>query len=69
MLGLFLGDENSTHQTGQVTYHFHLPVSFDTRIGEWASTCVNNITAQPMVRFETANNIMAQLTRDISIVN
>ena len=28
MLGLFPGDENSTHQTGQVNSDFHWPVSF-----------------------------------------
>ena len=37
MFGLPPEDENSTHQTGQVTYDFHSPGSFDTRIGEWVS--------------------------------
>ena len=32
MFGLFPEDENSTRQTGQVTYDFHSPSSFDTRI-------------------------------------
>ena len=35
--GLFPEDENSTRQTRRVTYDFHSPGSFDTRIGEWAS--------------------------------
>ena len=37
MFCLFPEDENSTRQTGRVTYDFHSPSSFDTRIGEWAS--------------------------------
>ena len=38
MFVLFPVDENFPHQTGQVTNNFHLPGSFDTHIGEWAST-------------------------------
>ena len=30
MLALSPGDENSTRQSGRVTYDFHSPVSFDT---------------------------------------
>ena len=37
IFGLFPEDENSTRQTWRVTYDFHLRVSFDSRIGEWAS--------------------------------
>ena len=37
MFGLFPEDENSTRQTGRVTYDFQSPGSFYTRIGEWAS--------------------------------
>ena len=35
--GLFTEDENSTCQTGRLTFDFHSPVSFALRIGEWAS--------------------------------
>ena len=38
MFGLFPGGENSTSQTGRVTYDFHSAVSFDTFIGKWACT-------------------------------
>ena len=37
MFGSFPEDENSSRQRGRVTYDFHSPGSFDTRIGEWAS--------------------------------
>ena len=37
MFGLFSGDENSTRQTGRVTYCFHSPFSFDTCVDESAS--------------------------------
>ena len=37
MFGLFPDDENSTRQTRLVTFDFHSPGSFDTRIDEWAS--------------------------------
>ena len=37
MFGLSPEDENSTRQTGRVTFDFHSPGSFATRIGEWAS--------------------------------
>ena len=33
----FPEDENSTRQTGRVTWDFHSPDGRDTRIGEWAS--------------------------------
>ena len=33
----FPEDENSTRQTGRVTYDFHSSNGLDTRIGEWAS--------------------------------
>ena len=33
----FPEDENSTRQTGRVTWDFHSPDGLDTRIGEWAS--------------------------------
>lgn len=35
---LFHEDENSTWQTGWVTYNFHSPGRFNTCIGEWVST-------------------------------
>ena len=36
--GLFPGDKNSSRQTRGVTYKFRLSVSFDARVGNWAST-------------------------------
>lgn len=35
---LFPEDENSSPQTGRVTYGFHSPGSFDTHIGEWGAS-------------------------------
>ena len=37
MFCLFPEDENSTRQTGRVTYDFLSPGRLDTRIGQWAS--------------------------------
>ena len=37
MFGLFPEGENSSRQTGRVTFDFHSLGSFATRIGEWAS--------------------------------
>ena len=42
------------------------PQQITTRPNEQTA---NNFTAQPSVRFKTANNITAQLTRDINTVN
>lgn len=37
LFGLFPEFENSSRQTGRVTYGFHSPGGFDTGIAQWAS--------------------------------
>ena len=49
LFDLFPEFENSSRQTGRVTYDFHSPGSFDTGIAEWASAKEN----PEMVKIDT----------------